>query len=509
MNKACPNCNYVHKKGRRCDMCGAINGWYPFELAALSFIIFLLGTPSLGCVSLLGFTSYTMVQQANMTATAQARQTATSVGGTAIAYQQATATTEIQLKQTATSEAIATAEAQATITAEFQAEQTAEAQATMTAEFQAEQTAEAQTTMTAEFQAQQTVEAQATMTAEFQAQQTVEAQATMTAEFQAQQTAEAQATMTAEFQAQQTATAEAEAKATAQAQQATATAKARTEYKNVTVDGKQDWQSSDIFVQKGDGVTISYLSGKWSIDPKNFAYTDANGVNFGANAGNGMLLAKIGEGSSWKIGNFAEFTALQDGFLYQVMKDCYNCYRDNDGAIQVQIEVRHVGNIIRPLAPTATPHIESKPVVVEAKPQPQPAQSNKSSNLKTMNFGGNLHGSINSKGDEWYTFTGRQGDTTIFFMYDPHVSLQDIGLVIYDQNNLPHWPPDEPDKLVNLGVGGAVSEDRDGDGGTGEMIWRGSLLGDTRYYVRLFNRSGATVKYCITFKELFAASCFK
>jgi len=151
----------------------------------------------------------------------------------------------------------------------------------------------------------------------------------------------------------------------------------------------------------------------------------------------------------------------------------------------------------------------SVPQSAPAPDAPQPQATTNNNALQTMDFGNDLHGAINSKADAWYTFTGRQGDTLIFFMYDPHVSLQDIGLVIYDQNNLPQWPPDNPDNLVNLGVGGAVSEDRDGDGGTGEMIWRGSLLGDTRYYVRFFNRSGATVKYCVTFKELFAASCFK
>jgi len=500
MNKACPNCNYVHKKSRRCDMCGAIHGWYPFELAVLSLIILVLGTPSLGCVSLLSFTSYTIVQETRMTATAQAEQTATAIQGTAIAYQHATATTEIQLQQTATAQAVATAETQAAMTAEFKAQQTVQAEIARTVVAQATATAEAQATLTAEFQAKQTAEIQAALTAEAQATSTAEAKATMV-----------QATIMAEIKA--TATALAAARATTQAQEtrqaqaATATAEARTEYKNVWVDSKQQWQSSDIFVQRGDRIKISYLSGQWSIDPKNFAYTDASGNR---SRDNGMLIAKIGESSAWEIGNFAEFTAPQDGFLYQEMKDAPYAYRDNDGTIQVRIEVQHVGDVIKPAIPTATATpIPSKPVVVEVQANPQPAPSNKSSNLKTMNFGGNLHGSLNSKTEEWYTFINRQGDTIIFFMYDPQVSLQDIGVVIYDQNNLPQWPPSEPDKVVNLGIASAVSEDRDGDGGTGELIWRGSVLGDTRYYVRLYNRSGATVKYCITFKELFAASCFK
>jgi len=241
-------------------MCGAIHGWYPFELVALSLIILVVGTLSLGCVSLLSFTSYTIVQQVRMTATAQAEQTATSREGTAIAYQQATATIETQLQQTATAVAIATAEAQATLTAEFQAKQTAEAEATMTAEFQAQQTS--------------TAEARITATSQKQVEQTA--------------TAEAQTTATAQKQVEQTATAEAQTTATAQAE---ATAIVRSKGIVIEVSADKSWQDSGMAFESDEIVIVTYLSGQWKHDAeaKSKSFDASGNPNISKNWGDNII----------------------------------------------------------------------------------------------------------------------------------------------------------------------------------------------------------------------------
>lgn len=128
--------------------------------------------------------------------------------------------------------------------------------------------------------------------------------------------------------------------------------------------------------------------------------------------------------------------------------------------------------------------------------------------LELFDFNQSIYGRLNPNGEQWFTFANRSGDTIVFFMYDPNVNIQDIGFTLYDQDTIPNWPPQYPDQLPNIGIGGPPGRDRDGDGGTGELIWRGSLFGDRQYYVRFYNWSGATVRYCITFRDLFDESCF-
>lgn len=332
MNNPCPNCNYPGRRGWRCEVCGAIGGWYPFELVALTIMFITVSVPSFGCMSLVGVVAYDEIQKTIATATAQANQTATSVRGTEVAYQQATVTKEMQIANTATTKAMLTG------TAEKQAEETttAEAEAIATAKKQTQETATAlaQATATAEKKIEQTAtaEVQATATTEKQAEQTA------TAEFQATATAEVRATATARIQA--TATQRARRTATAQAR-ATSTANARNTGIVVEVRSDRGWQDSGFYVSKGETVNISYISGKWTIWAGGQEYTDARGhsIRQGVidNFRHGALIAKVADGKAIEILNGKNFTADRSGNVHLSINDVIT--RDNDGEIKVRVQI--------------------------------------------------------------------------------------------------------------------------------------------------------------------------
>ncbi len=135
-----------------------------------------------------------------------------------------------------------------------------------------------------------------------------------------------------------------------------------------------------------------------------------------------------------------------------------------------------------------------------------------SNGVETFSFDQTVFGQLSPDQDKWYTFIDRSGDTIIFFMFDPNVNLDHpdrVQFFLFDQKQIPEWPPENSDVIANIGSGGPSGWDRDGNGGTGELLWRGgSLRSDTRYYLRFVNRSNSIVKYCITSIELFDESCF-
>lgn len=133
--------------------------------------------------------------------------------------------------------------------------------------------------------------------------------------------------------------------------------------KIIEIYAEKPWQNTGVKLHKGEAVIISYLSGKWSVDPFREDH-DANGfpgstvdkdsyvlrfVNEGA------LCGKIGKaGKSFFIGNTREIIAEEDGELFLIANDDiqqeYGAgYEDNSGYLDIVIYKS-------PYSSAATPH---------------------------------------------------------------------------------------------------------------------------------------------------------
>jgi hypothetical protein len=123
-----------------------------------------------------------------------------------------------------------------------------------------------------------------------------------------------------------------------------------------TVNAQLYWQDTSYYVQAGDHVVITYLSGLWSYSPaqplsdgngppEQFICTEhfseaqcSNATGYGVpDAVQGSLVGRITPMEPLKIGDHLDFVAQQSGELELAINDGYN--EDNRGAITVQITV--------------------------------------------------------------------------------------------------------------------------------------------------------------------------
>ena len=142
----------------------------------------------------------------------------------------------------------------------------------------------------------------------------------------------------------------------------------------IAVDSTKDWQDTGIYLMKGDAVSIVVVGGKWTIyrlpldaklkqqlgddmvdapiwiyvrgenagegEPTRFcqgADCPVPGGNFGA------LVARIGRGEPFQIGNAKTFTATAEGDLLLRINDGYRegtvNLEDNSGVLAVDVKV--------------------------------------------------------------------------------------------------------------------------------------------------------------------------
>ena len=103
--------------------------------------------------------------------------------------------------------------------------------------------------------------------------------------------------------------------------------------------------------------------------------------------------------------------------------------------------------------------------------------------------------------EEWYTFTrldvepGTQVETalTLVFLPDDGNRNRKINFELYEEDQVRGWSPDNRFNITGFGRGQYV--DRDGDVTTGEKIWRGSVLANNRYLLRITNESDVTIDF--------------
>ncbi len=136
----------------------------------------------------------------------------------------------------------------------------------------------------------------------------------------------------------------------------------------VTVDAGKGWQDTGFVVQPGDELTITYVSGQWSVTGSNSPLSDANGkpanppADLYCHCGEPLpgvstqaLIGKVGNGGkAFLVGDSYTFTAATSGDIFLRINDRDSHLGDNTGALQI------VMSLVTPtptpaLTPTTTP----------------------------------------------------------------------------------------------------------------------------------------------------------
>jgi hypothetical protein len=131
--------------------------------------------------------------------------------------------------------------------------------------------------------------------------------------------------------------------------------------------------------------------------------------------------------------------------------------------------------------------------------------------------GRSVFGKLAPYEDDWYTFTDEDLETIITLLFEPNVNSErdhfvrfNVAFFLHDEDKIPIWPPGDADSVVHIGAGSPPAHDRDGDWGTGELVWRGGpLIPGQRYYLRLVNRTPNTIEYCLAPADVFEWVCLE
>ena len=122
--------------------------------------------------------------------------------------------------------------------------------------------------------------------------------------------------------------------------------------------------------------------------------------------------------------------------------------------------------------------------------------------------GRSVLGKIAPYGERWYSFFEYDPQTVVTFIFTPNVNFfgenfsgKNTEFFLYDENQIPVWPPGDANGLPNIGsseVNPDPGSDRDGDLRTGELIWRGGpLIPGVRYYLRFVNYTPEEIEFCL------------
>lgn len=131
------------------------------------------------------------------------------------------------------------------------------------------------------------------------------------------------------------------------AQAATASAGAK-----FTVSSTRGWQKVPIKLKAGQRYTVSYVSGSWTVDHRNFprvgpgGYSNSvdktiyQGCRYYAHSNYGVLLGAVGDSAAdFPIGQGGIFNAASSGPLYLRINDDDACLGDNAGSVTMYISL--------------------------------------------------------------------------------------------------------------------------------------------------------------------------
>ncbi|MER7870075.1 hypothetical protein ABTZ90_23945 [Streptomyces cellulosae] len=115
-----------------------------------------------------------------------------------------------------------------------------------------------------------------------------------------------------------------------------------------SVSSTEEWQQMPLSVDKGERFTVSYVSGSWTVDERNYPRVGPGGYEpavdrkiyqpckFAPSQPFGELLGRIGEnGRAFPVGAGGTLTARSSGTLFLRINDADRCLGDNDGSITV------------------------------------------------------------------------------------------------------------------------------------------------------------------------------
>ncbi|MGW3350021.1 hypothetical protein ACWDA3_42550 [Nonomuraea rubra] len=128
-------------------------------------------------------------------------------------------------------------------------------------------------------------------------------------------------------------------------------ASATTHYgKSKRISSEIGWQNAGVYVEPGDMVRIHYVSGRWTVDYREFPYVSSAGYprhidrriyqpcKILSRHPHGSMIARINN-DHYRVGGSALIEARQAGFLQLRINDADGCLRDNDGSVRVKISV--------------------------------------------------------------------------------------------------------------------------------------------------------------------------
>ncbi len=118
---------------------------------------------------------------------------------------------------------------------------------------------------------------------------------------------------------------------------------------NPTVDATVGWQSSSLSLTKGDSFSVTYQSGLWSVDWRQFSFVGTEGYpteedakifqgcKYANSAPYATLLGRVGGAGHQILGRQGTFSASETGPLYLRINDQDRCQEDNQGVVVVQV----------------------------------------------------------------------------------------------------------------------------------------------------------------------------
>jgi hypothetical protein len=117
-----------------------------------------------------------------------------------------------------------------------------------------------------------------------------------------------------------------------------------------TVSSTSGWQQTTLDIAAGQTFTVSYVSGSWTVDYRNFpqvgpdGYSDSvdqtiyQGCKYDPQRNYGVLLGKVGgSGTEFPIGAGGMFKAPSSGPLYLRINDDDACLGDNAGSVKMYV----------------------------------------------------------------------------------------------------------------------------------------------------------------------------
>jgi hypothetical protein len=118
----------------------------------------------------------------------------------------------------------------------------------------------------------------------------------------------------------------------------------------VTVSSTQGWQHTPLNLTAGQAYTVSYVSGTWTVDHRNFpqvgpeGYSNSvdqtiyQGCKYNPGSNYAVLLGTVGDSATaFPIGQGGIFNASSTGPLYLRINDDDACLGDNQGSVKMYI----------------------------------------------------------------------------------------------------------------------------------------------------------------------------